>query len=270
MPSRVHQRLPAAQTCSDFTLARFLPEEHLNRGRAERVRSLSEVGSDVVVSDEVNAQVPGFDHFCRVPAACTLPDPPMLLSLLSKLAGPEARQCLPERYPIRRPAGGSVGRVGSFRMTTARRRAPDPEWVQMYRQGIPSPKIAAVAGAAESTVRFHLQRAVQEDEGLRAAHKAARGTITRKTSAGQRNLDDVIAFHKAEGRLPTTGGKTPRERALGVWLHRRRQDAAADTLSPAYREALRAIPGWDVATSKKADNEARWARRMRLQLLRLG
>jgi Helicase associated domain len=132
----------------------------------------------------------------------------------------------------------------------------------MYRQGIPSPKIAAVAGAAASTVRFHLQRAVQEDAGLRADHKAARVTITRETSAAQRNLDDVITFHRAEGRLPTTGGKTPRERALGVWLHRRRQDAAADTLSPAYREALRAIPGWDVATSQKADNEARWARRL--------
>ncbi|MGM9474215.1 hypothetical protein ACS5PJ_19680 [Pseudarthrobacter sp. YS3] len=58
-------------------------------------------------------------------------------------------------------------------MTTAKRRAPDPEWVLMYRQGIPSPKIAAGAGAAASTVRYHLHLAIQVDPGLRDEHKAA-------------------------------------------------------------------------------------------------
>lgn len=147
-------------------------------------------------------------------------------------------------------------------MTHAKRSAPDPEWVQMYRQGIPSPKIAAGAGAAESTVRYHLHLAVQADPDLRHQHKAALGAVTRKTSAGQRNLNDVIAFYEAEDRLPTTGGKTPRERALGAWLHRLRQAAAADTLSPTYREGLSVIPGWEVPSSQKADNEARWHRRL--------
>jgi hypothetical protein len=132
----------------------------------------------------------------------------------------------------------------------------------LYRQGIPSPTIAAVAGAAESTVRYHLHLAVQADPDLRAAHKAALGPVTRKSAAGQRNLHDVIAFYEAEGRLPTAGGKTPRERALGVWLHRRRRDHAAGTLSPAYRETLDVIPDWDIASSQKADNESRWARRL--------
>ncbi|WP_275215962.1 hypothetical protein [Pseudarthrobacter sp. H3Y2-7] len=71
-------------------------------------------------------------------------------------------------------------------MTTATRRAPDPEWVQVYRQGISSSLIAAGAGAASSTVRYHLRLAVQADLGLPAAHKAAQRSVTRQTPAGQR------------------------------------------------------------------------------------
>ncbi|MEQ4519298.1 helicase associated domain-containing protein [Pseudarthrobacter sp. B907] len=146
-------------------------------------------------------------------------------------------------------------------MTKAKRRAPDPEWVQMYRMGIPSPKIAAGAGAAESSVRYHLHLAGQAEPGLREAHKKALGAVTRITSAGLRNLNATIAFYQAEGRLPTTGGKTARERALGSWLHTRRQNAAAGTLSPVYREGLAVIPGWDSVTTRSADNAARWDRR---------
>lgn len=47
------------------------------------------------------------------------------------------------------------------------RRAPDPEFVQMYRQGIPAPKIAAATGLAASTVRYHLHLAAREEPGLR-------------------------------------------------------------------------------------------------------
>lgn len=142
-------------------------------------------------------------------------------------------------------------------MVTKRRTAPDPEWVQMYRQGIPSPKIAAGAGAAESTVRYHLHRAAQQDPGLRAAHKAAVSRSGRATSAGLQNLNDTIAFYDEEGRLPTTGGKTARERSLGVWLHRRRQDAAAGNLLPVYREGLSNVPVWHQTPTR--DLEARWA-----------
>lgn len=132
----------------------------------------------------------------------------------------------------------------------------------MYRQGIPSPKIAAGAGVAESTVRHHVHIAAQADPGLRIAHKAAAGRVTRNSPAGQQNLNDTIAFYTTEGRLPTTGGRTLRERALGVWLHRRRQETAAGTLSPAYREGLSVIPGWEMASTRKADDEARWGRRL--------
>lgn len=103
---------------------------------------------------------------------------------------------------------------------------------------------------------------MKAEPGLRDEHKAALLAVTRQTSAGLQNLADAITFHKAEGRLPTTGGRTARERALGVWLHRRRQDAAAGTLSPTYREGLDTIPGWEVPSSQKSDNKARWAHRL--------
>ncbi|WP_309233379.1 Helicase associated domain protein [Pseudarthrobacter sp. AB1] len=146
-------------------------------------------------------------------------------------------------------------------MTKKHRPAPDPELVQMYRQGISSPKIAIIEGIAESTVRYHLGIAFKTDPGLRDEHKAARGAVTRPT-AGLRNLNDVVAFFTAEGRLPTTGGNTARERALGAWLYRQRQLSAAGTISPTFREGLSVIPGWDAGPSYQDRHEARWEQRL--------
>ncbi|GAC1500092.1 MAG: hypothetical protein NVS2B15_22700 [Pseudarthrobacter sp.] len=58
-------------------------------------------------------------------------------------------------------------------MTRTHRNAPDPEWVQMYRSGVSSSKIAAGAGVPGSTVRYHLAVAAREDPGLRDTHRAA-------------------------------------------------------------------------------------------------
>lgn len=81
-------------------------------------------------------------------------------------------------------------------MSQTRRSAPDPEWVQMYRNGIPTPKITAAAGAAETTVRYHLAIADRQDPGLRDAHKAALPKSQRLTVPGQRNLEDILAFYR--------------------------------------------------------------------------
>jgi hypothetical protein len=132
----------------------------------------------------------------------------------------------------------------------------------MYRQGISSPKIAAIKGMAESTVRYHLGVAFKANPGLRDAHKTALGAVTRQTSAGMQNLNDVIVFFTAEGRLPTTGGKTARERALGAWLHRQRQLSAAGTISLTYREGLSVIPGWDAGPSYQERQAALWEQRL--------
>lgn len=51
----------------------------------------------------------------------------------------------------------------------------------------------------------------------------------------------ISSLYKAEGRLPTKGGSA-RERALGIWLHRRRQEAAQGVLSPNPQGSPRCYP----------------------------
>lgn len=147
-------------------------------------------------------------------------------------------------------------------MTQMKHRAPNPEWVQMYQRGIPSAKIAAEAGVAVSTVRYHLRMAAQAVPSIRDEHKASAGSVIRNTPAGVRNMNDTVALYKAEGRLPSTGAASARERALGVWLYRRRQDYAQGTLSALYREGLSVIPGWNNPSTRKVEDEARWHRRL--------
>jgi hypothetical protein len=147
-------------------------------------------------------------------------------------------------------------------MTEAKRPAPHPEWVQMYRQGIPSPKIAALAGVARSTVRYHLRIAAQADPSVRGEHRAAAGAPFQPSDAGLRNMENIVALYETEGRLPSFKGSSPRERTLAVWLERRRQDADRGALSPIYREGLKAIPRWDQQPKRKAKDEARWHQRV--------
>lgn len=124
-----------------------------------------------------------------------------------------------------------------------------------------TPKIAAGAGVAETTVRYHLAIAAKLDPRIRAEHQAALPVSPQRlTAAGRRNLEDIIAFYKAEGRLPTR--RSAREKALGVWLHRRRKEAAQGILSPPYAEALDVISGWRRPSTKQADYDARWTQRL--------
>jgi hypothetical protein len=132
----------------------------------------------------------------------------------------------------------------------------------MYRQGIPSPAIADAAGVGKSTVRYHLHIAAQTDPSIRAEHRAAAGAPAQPSRAGLRNMENVIALHKTQGRLPSFRGPSPGERKLAVWLQRRRQDANRGALSPIYREGLKAIPGWDQQPGRKTKDEARWHQRL--------
>lgn len=132
----------------------------------------------------------------------------------------------------------------------------------MYGQGIPASKIAAVAGAPETTVRYHLAIAARQDPGLRARHQASLPpSVPQTTPVGQRILDDLLAFYKAEGRLPVHG-RSARESALAGWLVRRRGQAVTGTLSPAYAQALEAVPGWRDQPSKQEAHAARWSQRL--------
>lgn len=148
-------------------------------------------------------------------------------------------------------------------MTKARRTAPNPEFVLMYRQGIPASKIAAAVGAAETTVRYHLQIAARAEPGIRDEHRSMLIPAAKRiTETGLRNLADVLAFHQAERRLPVSHGKSARERALAAWLAHRRREGRQGTLFPTYRDALAVIAGWDRPSTRKADDGARWERRL--------
>jgi hypothetical protein len=147
-------------------------------------------------------------------------------------------------------------------MTQIKRPAPNPEWVLMYRRGIPAPKIAAGAGVAPSVVRYHLAIAAKHDAGLRKEHQAALPAAPpRVTDAGRRNLADILTFYEAEGRLPVSG-RSPQESALAGWLARCRKQAAADVLSPTYAEALDIIPAWRDYPMKRDADAARWQQRL--------
>ncbi|WP_364397705.1 helicase associated domain-containing protein [Pseudarthrobacter sp. LMD1-1-1.1] len=115
---------------------------------------------------------------------------------------------------------------------------------------------------ADSTVRYHLAIAARTEPDIKAEHKAARGAATRPTAGGLKNMADTISFYEREGRLPSSGGCMPRERALASWLLSRSRAAARGTLSPAYREGLAAIPGWDKQPTRAEENAARWDRRL--------
>jgi hypothetical protein len=129
----------------------------------------------------------------------------------------------------------------------------------MYRNGIPAPKIAAVVGAAETTVRYHLAIAARKDPGLRAEHRSALSKPQRVTALGQRNPDDVLALYATEGRRPARG-RTDRERALATWLARCRNEATDGTLSPIYADVLKAFPGWREKPTKREVDAAPWRR----------
>lgn len=88
-------------------------------------------------------------------------------------------------------------------MTARKRPAPDPEWVLTYRRGITTPKIAAGARVAETTVRYHLAIAAKQNPAIRAEHQAALPVSPQRlTAAGRQNLEDILALYEKEARLP--------------------------------------------------------------------
>ncbi|WP_346960547.1 hypothetical protein [uncultured Arthrobacter sp.] len=56
------------------------------------------------------------------------------------------------------------------------RRAPDAEWVLMYRLGLSRKRIAELVRGDAATVGYHLVTARRQDPGLEEAHLAAAGT----------------------------------------------------------------------------------------------
>ncbi|PVZ52239.1 helicase associated domain-containing protein [Arthrobacter sp. H-02-3] len=143
------------------------------------------------------------------------------------------------------------------------RRAPDAEWVLMYRLGLSRRRIAALVRAEPATVGYHLVIARRQDPGLEAKHQAAAGAapVPHPSPADLARLDELIAWVEAEGRLPSDRSGQRSERSMARWLAARRREAAEGILDPAYRDGLAHVPGW-LGTRRESEDEARWHHRL--------
>ncbi|WP_079550091.1 helicase associated domain-containing protein [Arthrobacter sp. 49Tsu3.1M3] len=143
------------------------------------------------------------------------------------------------------------------------RRAPDAEWVLMYRLGLSRQRIAALVRVPAAAVGYHLAIARRQDPGLEAEHQAAADAtpIPYPSPTDLARMEVVIAWVKAEGRLPRDRSGQRSERSMARWLSVRRREAAVGTLDPAYRNGLTHVPGW-LGNLRDAEDEARWHRRL--------
>ncbi|WP_235347319.1 helicase associated domain-containing protein [Arthrobacter sp. SPG23] len=143
----------------------------------------------------------------------------------------------------------------------SQRRAPDAEWVLMYRKGLTRARIAELEKVPISTVAYHLAVARAQDAGLQEAHEVAAGgaPAARVTVQTMQRMNDLIAMVRTEGRYPSSKADAAAERSLAVWLQRRRRDAAEGRLAPEVRDGLACLPGWPGIPRTVADEE-RWQR----------
>lgn len=141
------------------------------------------------------------------------------------------------------------------------RRAPDAEWVLMYRLGLSRKRIAELVRAEPATVGYHLVIARRQDPELEAAHKAAAGAHAGLSPTGLARMQRIIVWIRSEGRLPRDRSEHKGERAMARWLSERRREAADGTLHPAYLEGLRTVPEW-TGNARAAADEARWHDRL--------
>ncbi|WP_374102037.1 helicase associated domain-containing protein [Arthrobacter sp. ISL-5] len=144
---------------------------------------------------------------------------------------------------------------------TRRDAAPNAEWVLMYRAGLTRAGIAELVRAPASTVGYHLRIAVGGDPGLRLAHEAAAARTTMVTAQGLERMQQLVALVRATGRYPSTNAVSTSERTLAARLQRRREDAQAGNLAPAFREGLAVLPGSEGKPRVEAD-ENRWQERL--------
>lgn len=143
------------------------------------------------------------------------------------------------------------------------RRAPDAEWVLMYRLGLSRQRIAALVRVPPAAVGYHLVIARRHDPGLEAEHQAAAGAVPvpYPSPTDLARMEEVIAWVSAEGRLPDGRSGDQGERSMARWLSGRRREAAEGTLDPAYSDGLAQVPGW-VENRRKVEDEARWHKRL--------
>ena len=141
------------------------------------------------------------------------------------------------------------------------RRAPDAEWVLMYRLGLSRKRIAELVGVQPATVGYHLVIARRRDPEREVAHLAATDTGTSLSPAALARMEQIIVWITAEGRFPRDRSENKDERSMARWFSDRRREAAQGTLRAAYGEGLARVPGWGW-NPRTAAEEARWDRRL--------
>jgi hypothetical protein len=100
------------------------------------------------------------------------------------------------------------------------RRAPDAEWVLMYRLGLSRARIAALVRVPPAAVGYHLTAACRRDPGFDAEHQAAT-SAAQTTGPSPRDLarmEEVTAWITAEGRQPRSRSTDRHERSMARWL----------------------------------------------------
>jgi hypothetical protein len=74
-------------------------------------------------------------------------------------------------------------------------------------------------------------------------------------------MRELVAMVQEAGHYPSRTSTNRAERTLASWLERRRHDAVAGTLAPAFREGLDVLPDWQRLPRPVVD-EARWQDRL--------
>lgn len=141
------------------------------------------------------------------------------------------------------------------------RRAPDAEWVLMYRLGLSRKRIADLVGAEPATVGYHLVIARRRDPRLEEAHLAATKTEPDPSPSSLARIDEIVAWIESMGRLPSERSENKEERSMARWFSERRREAAQGILLTAYEEGLARVPDW-TKNPRAAADEARWYRRL--------
>ncbi len=141
------------------------------------------------------------------------------------------------------------------------RRAPDAEWVLVYRLGLSRQRIAALVRAEPAAVGYHLAIARRQDPGLEAEHRAAAAPIPYPSPTDVARMEEVISWVLAEGRLPVGRSGNRGGRSMARWLSERRREAAEGALDPAYSSGLSRVPGW-LENRREVEDEARWHHRL--------
>ncbi|MCU1532996.1 MAG: helicase-associated protein [Arthrobacter sp.] len=138
------------------------------------------------------------------------------------------------------------------------RRAPDAEWVLMYRLGLSRQRIAALVAVPPAVVGYHLAIARRQDPGLEAGHQAGAAPIPCPSPRDLARMEEVIAWISAAGRLPHGRSGRTADGAVAVRASAR---SRRGTLDPAYSEGLARVPGW-AENRREAADEARWHDRL--------